>query len=31
MNPKADGSDHRPASNGDSPTTSWRYWAMNRK
>ena len=31
MNPTADGSDHSPASSGDSPTTSWRYWATKRK
>ena len=31
MNPTADGSDHSPASSGDSPSTSWRYWATNKK
>ena len=31
MNPTAEGSDHSPASSGDRPTTSWRYWATNRK
>ena len=30
-NPIAEGSDSRPASNGDSPATSWRYWATKRK
>ena len=31
MNAAAEGSDHSPASSGDSPTTNWRYWATNRK
>ena len=31
MKPTADGNDHRPASSGDSPSTSWRYCATNRK
>ena len=29
MKPAADGSVQRPASKGDNPSTSWRYWAMN--
>jgi hypothetical protein len=29
MNPAEDGSDHSPASRGDSPRTSCRYWAVN--
>ena len=31
MKPIADGTDHTPASNGDRPRTSCRYWATNRK
>ena len=31
MNPAAEGSDHRPASSGVSPRTSWRYCATKRK
>ena len=31
ISPAADGSDHRPACSGDSPSTSWRYCATNRK
>ena len=31
MNPTASGSDHRPAASGDSPSTSCRNWATNRK
>lgn len=30
-NPTAEGMDHIPAAKGDNPTTSWRYWATNRK
>jgi hypothetical protein len=26
-----DGRVHRPARNGESPATSWRYWKMKRK
>ena len=31
MNPTAEGNDHRPASSGESPSTSCRYCATNRK
>ena len=31
MKPIAEGTDQRPACSGDSPTTSCRYWATNRK
>ncbi len=31
MNPTAEGSDHRPACNGERPSTSCRYCATNRK
>ena len=31
MKPIADGTDQRPASSGDRPRTSCRYWATNRK
>ena len=31
MKPIADGTEHRPATNGDSPRTSCRYWATKRK
>ena len=31
ISPTADGTIHSPASSGDSPSTSWRYWAMNSR
>ena len=31
MNPAPDGTNHKPARNGDSPSTSCRYCAMNNK